>query len=239
MRNLLAAFLVAGSALPAAAQQPKPADDEPIVVRGLADGARVVEVDFDKVWKGCAECKRALAKLDKLAEGYRDELRTAGYFASGGSTAHCSNASPSGTTGFQRSSARPVGDTQRRTTQSLVGGLCADRMADSSRRTFDAMAERHVVPEQARMLAYMRSFLDQLAPHVADATEAERVAHGAKAGLTDKKRTKLAAKKLQRIDVTQAVIRRLDASDFKIILPDPSPPGPARGGYEPPRRKAG
>lgn len=239
MRVLIGAILLAGLAHPAVAQQSKVPDDEPIVVRGLVDGARVVEVDFDKVWKGCAECKRALAKLDKLAQGYRDELKTAGYFASGGSTAHCSNASPSGTTGFQRSSAGDVGDTQRRTTQTRVGGLCADRMASASRRTFDAMAEQHVVPQQGKMLAYMRSFLDQLAPHVADATEAERVAHGAKAGLTDKKRTKLAAKKLQRIDVTQAVIRRLDASNFKIILPDPSPPGPARGGYEPPRRKAG
>ena len=132
-----------------------------------------------------------------------------------------------------------MGDTQRRTAQSLVGGLCADRMADSSGRTFDAMTKRHVLPQQARMLAYMRSLLDQLAPHVADATEAERVAHGATAGLTDKRRTKLAAKKLQRIDVTQAVIRRLDASDFKIILPNPPPPGPSRGGYDPPRRKAG
>jgi hypothetical protein len=230
MRNLVM-FLAAAAASPAMAQRADPAEEKEIVITGVADGARVVEVDFDKVWKNCAECKRALAKLDKLARGYRDELEVAGQFASGTTTSHCRHATPSNIASFQRSSAEPVGG-QPRTPQQLVDGLCAARMADSSRRTREAMIERHVVPEQAQMLAYMRSFIDQIAPHLKEATEAERVIHKASVGLTDAKRTKLGAKDLKRIDVTTAVIARLDAKDFTIVLPDPPPPGPASGGYK-------
>ncbi|MEO7410463.1 MAG: hypothetical protein ABIU10_03980, partial [Sphingomicrobium sp.] len=100
-------------------------------------------------------------------------------------------------------------------------------------RTYEAMTVKYVVPEQAKLLTYMHSFLDQLAPHLREATEAERIAHGASAGLTDTKRTRLSAKNVKRIDVTQAVIRRLDAKQFTIALPDPEAPGPARGGYDP------
>lgn len=235
MRVLLGASIILGLSSPALTQsvsvpQTNPSEEKEIVVTGLADGARVVEVDFDKVWKNCAECKRALRKLDKLAQNYRDELTVAGLFA--GSGGHCGNAPPSPLMTFQRSSADVVGEPPR-TVSSLAGGLCAARAEDRSKRTFEAVARKNVAPEQARLHAYMRSFIDQVALQVADATEAERVARGATAGLTDKKRTKLAAKNLKRIDVTQAVIRRMDATDFKIVLPDPPPRGPARGGIEP------
>ena len=233
MRLLLAGLVMIGLAAPAIAQQPRPADDEPIVVKGLADGARVVEVDFDKVWKGCAECKRALAKLDKLARNYRDELDVAQKFAAGGS---CGGGRPSQVMTFQRSSAIDIADTSPTTVASVVAGLCSARAADQSQRTYQAVAQKYVVPEQGKMLAYMRSFLNQLSPHIIEATEAERIAHGASAGLVDTKRTKLSAKGLKRIDVTKAVIRRLDAKEFTIVLPDPPKPGPARGRYEPIKR---
>ena len=220
-------ILMLGFAQSAAAQDKNPPEEQEIVVTGLADGARVVEVDFDKVWKGCAECKRTLAKLDRLAQGYRDELEVAGHFSSGGSTNHCSKASPSPLLTFQRSSAEPIA-ARPKTAQSLADELCAARVAEISKKNFAAVAQQYVRPEQSRLLAHMRSFLDQLGPHLNEATEAERVAHGANAGLTDTKRTRLSAKNLKRIDVTEAVIRRLDAKDFTIVLPDPPARGPAR-----------
>ena len=231
--------MILGLASPALSKQPlpqqqaqkqKPSNDDVIVVTGIANGARVVEVDFDKVWKNCAECKRALAKLDKLARNYRDELNTAGAFASGG--ADCNGARPSLLVTFQRSSAEPVGE-RPRTANTIADGLCAARKEDRAQRTFEAAAQKYVVPEQAKLFAHMRSFLDQLAPHLREATEAERIANGASAGLTDTKRTRLTARNVKRINVTQAVIRRLDAKDFTIVLPDPAPRGSAQGGFEP------
>ncbi len=230
---MLGTLMVVGLAAPAFAQQsPSKSSEEEIVVTGIANGARVVEVDFDKVWKNCAECKRALLKLDKLARNFRDEREVAGTFATGAS--NCGNATPSTITTFQRSSAENVGQSAR-SANSIAGGLCAARARDQAARTHEAMTVKYVVPEQAKLLTHMRSFLDQLAPHLREATEAERIVHGASAGLTDTKRTRLNAKNLTRIDVTQAVIRRLNAKQFTIVLPDPPKPGRARGGYEPVR----
>lgn len=217
--RIFTAIIALGMALPASAQQ---AEEEEIVVVGIADGSKVVEVDFDKVWKRCVECKRALKKLDKLAENYRDELEVAGYFSSGGATGHCSGESPASVGSFQRSSAEPV-DLRRRTPKRIVDGLCSARLADTSRRTYAAVTEKYAVPERARLLAHMQSFLDQLTPHVVAATEEERVARGAKASIIGKRNAKLSARKLVRVNVTEAVIKRLDAKPFTIVLPDPQP----------------
>lgn len=229
MRVLVAALILTGSPQPAFAQQPRLSDDEPIVVKGLADGARVVEVDFDKVWKNCAECKRALAKLDKLAQNYRDELNTALDAVS--LPAAPSESPPSvGVTTFTRSSATDIRtwDKQRRTGPADVQrSISGERQGEQAQAYFNELNQRFIRPESVQLANHMRSFLDQLAPHVAAATEAERIANGASAGLTDKKRTKLYAKRLTRIDVTAAVIRRLNTMDFKIDLPEPVP-GPAR-----------
>ena len=226
--------LLLGLAPPALAQSANPpastAEDEPIVIRGLADGATVVAVDFDKVWKSCAECKRALNKLDKLSARFREERNFMRLAQSG--PAGCPNVAASPATTFQRSSADRVGERGPTMARDIAGELCAARAAESTQFTQQAIFERDVVPAQAQMLAHTRAFLDQLAPHVAAATEAERVARGASAGLTDRKRTKLSAKNIKRIDVTDAVIRRLDAMDFTIALPDPPPPGPASGYYD-------
>lgn len=206
--------LLLGLAQPALAQSANPsastADDEPVVIRGVANGATVVEVDFDKVWRNCAECKRALRKLDKLAQVYRDERQVASLFTSG------------------------PGSCQR----TIAGGrdihqeLCLARRTESSAATGQAVAERFVVPEQAKIIGYTRLFLDQLVPHVSEAIEKERVARGAAAGVMDPRRTKLTATNLKRIDATAAVIRRLDGMAFTIDLPDPPKPGPASGGYD-------
>ena len=250
MRILFGSLMIMALAAPALAQVARPqvqpqspslalaepkqkrADDDVIVVTGIANGARVVEVDFEKVWKNCAECKRALAKLDKLARNYRDELETATQLATSGEK--CGNARPSPLVTFQRSSAELVGEPAR-TVKSIANELCAARAEVRAQRIFEAVAQKYVAPEQGKLLVYMRSFLEQLAPHLREATEAERVANGASAGLTDTKRTRLSARNVKRIDVTSAVIRRLDAKDFKIVLPDPPPRGPARGGFEPVR----
>lgn len=241
--RLIIATMMLGFAQPVLAQSAQgsppparqPADEKEIVVTGLADGARVVEVDYDKVWKTCAECKRALAKLDKLARSFRDERTAATLFASAPG-AHCGDATPSSVATFQRSSAETVGTSPPAGGGNIVAGLCAARAEDQSRRTLEAVTQRFVAPEQPKLIGHMRAFLAQLTPHIVLATEAERVAHGASAGLVDTKRTKLSARNLKRIDVTDAVIRRLDASEFTIVLPDPPAPGPAHGGYEPIKR---
>lgn len=221
MRNL-AVLLAVGIGIggPALAQEARPTDEEEIVVVGIRDGDRVVEVDFDKVWRNCAECKRALAKLDRLAAAYRDEVEVAAHLSSGGGTAHCSRGTPNSVSTFQRSSAEPT-DMRRRTPQSIADGLCAARLADTSRRTHAAISEKYVAPERAKLLGHMRAFLDQLTPHVVTATEQERVARGARASLVGKLNAKISARKLVRINVTDAVIKRLDAKDFTIVLPEP------------------
>lgn len=220
MRFILSVLLL-GLAQPVLAQQ-APAEEE-IVVRGLADGARVVEVDFDKVWKSCAECKRALKKLDKLAQAYRDEREAAAYAAQRpGAPKETLPISGVGT--FAASSAQNTADWQaqaRRHAGDVKDQLDSERLADQGARLERELNERFVRPELIDLTRLTRSFLEQLAPHVQEATEAERVAHGANAGLTDRKRTKLEAKNLTRIDVTAAVIRRLDAMDFTVQLPEP------------------
>lgn len=239
MRVLVGTLMIVGLASPAFAQQPPPpapgsqssklSDDKPIVVTGIADGARIVEVDFDKVWKSCAECKRALAKLDRLAEGYRSELDTA--LEAVNRPGASSRVAPAvGVSAFSRSSATSVeswGEQIRTGQRNVHQSVTSERQRVQSQVYLNELNARFIQPEFQTLASHMRSFLDQLAPHLAMATEAERIAHGAQAGLTDKKRTKLAAKKLTRIDVTGAVIRRLDAMDFKIDLPEPVP-SPAR-----------
>lgn len=217
--RLLAATCVLALAWPAAGQDSKPPPDEEVVVVGIRNGDRVVEVNFDKVWRTCAECKRALAKLDRLAKAYREEVEIAGYFSSGGGTAHCSRGTPNSVGTFQSSSAEPT-DMGRRTPQSVADGLCAARLADTSSRTHSAISKKYVAPERAKLLGYMRSFLDQLTPHVVAATEEERVARGARASLIGKSRMKIKAAKLVRVDVTKAVINRLDSKGFTIVLPE-------------------
>ena len=232
---LVSLSLFIGLAQPALAQTaPKnaaPPEEKAIVITGIADGARVVEVNYDKVWKGCAECKRALAKLDRLAAGFRDERDVAYAMGSGGPAgAPSPDTSASYVGSWQRSSADSVEKFAEgpRAFQTTSGGLALARRQDTARRTKQEMLSRYAAPEMATLKGYMRSFLNQLAPHLGEATEAERVARGASFGLVDTKRTKLSARSLKRIDVTQAVIRRLDQMDFTIVLPDPPARGPAR-----------
>lgn len=211
--RIIPVILLLGLASPAFAQGAEPAEQEEIVIVGLRDGATVVEVDFDKVWRRCAECKRALAKLDLLAKTYRDELELAGLMAGGG-VAGGSSATPSTIGTWQRSSAND--------TPTTAGGLAAARRSQTSSHVYQELAKKHVIPERMEMTAHMRSFLDQLTPHVVTATEQERLERGARASLIGERKTKLAAKRLVRIDVTDAVIKRLDAQEFTIELPDPS-----------------
>lgn len=208
--RILIPFLALGMALPASAQSV--GEEEEIVVVGIADGSKVVEVDFSKVWKKCAECKRALAKLDLLAKTYRDEKGLAALMAGGGHASEA-GAAPSSIGTWQRSSAGLAPTTFR--------GLAAARRAESSRILYQELYKKHVAPERLKMMAYMQSFLDQLTPHVVEATEQERLERGARASLIGKARTKIKAKRLTRIDVTGAVIKRLDAKTFTIVLPDP------------------
>lgn len=209
--RLLTATLLLALAWPAAAQSSQPAEEE-IVVKGLRDGERVVEVDFDTVWRRCAECKRALTKLKALAETYREESEIAALMAGGGHQSEV-GAAPSGIGTWQRSSAN-LGPT-------TVAGLAAARRAETSRALYQELHKKYVRPERMKMMNYMQSFLDQLTPHVVEATERERLERGAQASLIGKSRTKIKAKRLVRIEVTNAVIKRLDAKAFTIVLPDP------------------
>lgn len=205
-------ILLLGLAHPAFGQNAKPAEEEEIVVTGISNGATVVEVDFDKVWRRCAECKRTLATLDRLAKAYRDEMKLASLMA-GGDVAGGSSATPSTIGTWQRSSAND--------TPTTFNGLAAARRGQTSRNVYSEQYKKHVAPERLKMMTHMRSFLDQLMPHVVIATEQEREARGARASLIGKLRTKIKAKRLIRIDVTNAVIKRLDAKDFTIKLADP------------------
>ena len=212
MRIFLASVLILGLAHPAVAQDTNP--DEEIVVVGIRNGDRVVDVDFEKVWRNCAECKRALAKLKVLAQTYHDESELAALMA-GGSHASDQTAVPSSIGTWQRSSAN-AGPT-------TVAGLAAARRAETSRVVYEHLYKKHVAPERTKMMNYMQSFLDQLTPHIVKAAEQERVERGARATLIGKGRTKVKAKRLVRTDVTNAVIKRLDATAFTIMLPDPPP----------------
>lgn len=220
--RILALTILLGLAAPAGAQSTALAEEE-IVVTGIPNGARVVEVDFDKVWKRCAECKRALAKLDRLAEGYRRERAVAYAMGSGGPAGGQSADTPASHVGsWQRSSADAfekyaLGPGAFQTTSQ---GLAQARRQDSARRTTQEMLNRYASPEMAMLQGHMRSFLDQLVPHVVRAAEAERLARGARASLIGRKGARLAAKRVTRLDVTEAVIRRLDAQQFTIALPD-------------------
>lgn len=213
MRVLLFGLL-AMLANPAIAQRSEANNDDEIVVVGIRNGDRVVDVNFDKVWRNCAECKRALAKLKALAETYQEESELAALMA-GGRHASDQAAMPSTIGTWQRSSAN-MGPT-------TVAGLAAARSAETSRFVYEHLYKKHVAPERAKMMNYMQSFLDQLTPHVVKAAEQERVERGARATLIGRGRTKVKAKRLQRTDVTDAVIKRLDAKDFTIVLPDPKP----------------
>lgn len=209
-------------AVPAGAQSTAQPEEE-IVVTGIPNGARVVEVDFDKVWRRCAECKRALVKLDRLAASYRSERDIAYRMGNGGPAGgQSSGTEPSYVGSWQRSSAEPVEKYALglRAFHTTPQGLALARRQESGRRTTQEMLNRYASPEMAILQGHMRSFLDQLVPHVVEAAEAERIARGARASLVGKKGAKLAAKKVTRIDVTDAVIRRLDAKQFTIALPD-------------------
>lgn len=221
--RIVASFLLIGLAAPVTAQAPPPPEEE-IVVTGIPNGAQVVEVDFDKVWQRCAECKRALKKLDRLAEAYRRERDVALLMGSGGlAGGRSADAQTSYVGSWQRSSAEPVGKYALgpQAFHTTSEGLALARREDTGRRTTQEMLNRYASPEMATLQGHMRSFLDQLVPHVVRATEEERIARGARASLVGKKGAKLSAKRITRIDVTSAVIRRLDAQDFTILLPDP------------------
>lgn len=209
--RVFVAIIALGLADPVLAQQTAEPEDEAIVVKGLRNGSKVVELDFNKVWRRCVECKRALAKLDLLAESYREEKELAALMAGGAHSGGVAASSSIGT--WQRSSAN-LGPT-------TVAGLAAARRAESSRILYEHLYNKHVAPERGKMMNYMQSFLDQLTTHVAAATEEERKEHGARASIIGKRNTKVNAKRLVRIDVTDAVITRLDAKDFTISLPAP------------------
>ena len=68
--RIAASLLLIGWGTSALAQPVPTLDPDPIVVTGLRDGSSVGMVDFDKVWRRCAECKRALDKLAALSKPY-------------------------------------------------------------------------------------------------------------------------------------------------------------------------
>lgn len=206
-------ILLIGLVQPALAQNTSPRQDEEIVVTGIADGAKVVEVNFERVWRRCAECKRALKKLDRLAWVYRFEMQTAADMANTGSAGGSKGVAPSTIGSFQRSSANDAPTT--------FDGLAAARGNDLSATIYREQLTKYVAPERVNMMVHMRSFFDQLQPHVVAAAEQERLAHGAVVGLVGDQRKRFKAARLIRTDVTDAVIRRLDAMPFTIVLPDP------------------
>ena len=185
--SVLLAGLAAGSA---AFAQPttRPLDEEPIVVTGRRDGGRVISVDFQRVARQCAECRRVLAEIEKLGAPYQIRKRQIGR-----DILTMEESIQIHTRGNERQAKR-----------------FEERMPEHFRKDWiDLYVMRRDV---SRLVA---AFLAQLEPHVVAAAEEERRAQGASAVV---RMTRRAGAK-RPLEVTDAIIRRVDARDLKIVLP--------------------
>lgn len=197
-------------AMPAAAQgqseQPPASESDTIVVTGRRDGGKLLAVDFQRVARLCAECRRMVAEIERAAAPYhtkkREIARDRGMMY-GSITSHSRSSGSSGA--FIQAP---------RTVEQIAADQQADRLKD---RIPDVLkkdvAELGVLRREVGALT--RDFLSQLAPYVVRAAEAERVERRASAVIKLERR----ASRPRATDVTDAIIRRVDAMNPVLRLP--------------------
>lgn len=187
----LAALSLLGWSAGAAGQQAPLTESDPILVTGVRNGSTVGIVSYDKVWRQCAECKRALAKLALLSKPYhlkKGEIRR-----------------------DAESFVESVGKHARDESQAK---RFLDRLPDIQRKDTDEL--RIIRFDMQKLIA---SFLAQLEPVARAAAEEERVAQGLPAVFDSNGKAPPA--KVKTVPLTEAVIRRLDGMKFEIALPTP------------------
>lgn len=216
--NLLtcAVFILAGSSAAAQLIQPPTAEEGVIVVTGTRGGDRALSVDFEKVARGCAECKRILAKMGDLKSQYtikKDQIARDRSAMAGSIAAHTSGSenrrgpkAPDGADFLNPNSLEPELSQSRR----LVA-----KVPDHFRKDQNDLAL-----VRSNVSGQIASYLAQLEPYVVEAAEAERLKRNASVVLKANRR----AKKEKAVDVTQAVISRLNARQISITLPPSSLP---------------
>ena len=206
--RLAIAIALAGSSASAFAQPAVPTiDPDPIVVIGIRDGSTVGMVDYDKVWRRCAECKRALAKLAALSKPFHVKK---------GQIARDSKSYKVSVAEHTRR-APPVDITKGEASgnvDAIHAGNFLRQLPDHQRKD---VAELSTI--RFDMTKLSASFLAQLEPHARAAAEEERAARSL-AAIFDRN-GKPPAAKVREVEVTDAVIRRLDSKTFTIVLPDP------------------
>ena len=213
------AFALLAIPLPAAAAT-APNGDEQIVIIGVRDGSKVLEVDFDRVWKQCRECKRALAKLDELAKPYR---QAKGRLSRDRNEYRVSASKENEGVPPEEWPDRYNGRIDPPSPMFAPNAATRDKGFRHARRIksedqFLVHQKQDLTKQRFHATALMAKFLNQRDPYVAAAAEQERVARGAAAILHAGKKYKSDVK-YERIEATDAVIQRLDAMDFTIGLP--------------------
>lgn len=174
--------------------------NDPIVIVGQRDGGTVLVVDVREVALRCARCQPALEELAILAEPYvqaRGEMRRD--MESFAQTGQSHNRH----VGIQMS---PISqDAKRERLQFMWDGLFKEQRKEVS-------GKRNEFRQQAK------GYLLELAPHIVEIAEAERVKRGASAVVNSRRAS---VGKAKRVDITDEVIRQLDAKPFIINLPRP------------------
>lgn len=221
--NALASAMLILSASGAVAQTTSPptADEGVIVVTGKRGGERALSVDFEKVARECAECKRVLARMGKLTTRYKvkkDEI------ARDRDMTADSIASHTGRGGTRPRVKVPDG------ADFLKPSMSSPGQSQSGR--FTAQAEEYYRKDYAELASVRQdvsgqvaAFLAQLEPYVVGAAESERLKRGASVVL----KANRWAKKEKAADVTQAVIERLNAMEITITLPSDGPTETTQG----------
>ena len=214
--SVLLAGLAAGSAA-FAQPAPSPSNEQPIIVTGRRDGGRLLSVDFQRVARQCAECRRVLAEIGKRSAPYkvkkgqlsRDQEAT--FDPNNGSIAQHVRGQqdrignpviiPDGA-GFLNPFAGAPQQTR------------AGRLSSQARQSFqkDQVELATIRGDTSKLVAH---FLAQLEPHVIKAAEEERVQRKASAVIKLERR----ATQARAVEVTDAIIRRIDAQQITFTLP--------------------
>ena len=197
MSMLLAAVLLTASP-PPTPPTAVAAEDDPIVIVGRRDGGTVLIVDLKEVALRCAKCKPALESLHTLAAPY---FRVRGEMQRDFESLGEMNKAHNRHTGFQQSP------------------LALDAKADRLALIMDAFfhhQRKEIAGKRGDVARHVADYLRALAPHVVEIAEAERQKHGASA-VVNSRRAKIG--KAKKIDITNEVIRQLDAKPFTLDFP--------------------
>ena len=189
----VALFLQAVAADPFLPPEPAPPAEE-VVVTGKRDGGKVLTLSFEKVARTCDECKRTLARIEEMATPYSVKRRQVDRDHDAmvdNIDAHTKRGPALATEGQKKRLMERIPDHQRKDEAELL------------------VMRRDVT-------AIVGAYLAQLEPIVIAAAEAERLERGASAVT----KRDPAAHNENRPDITAAVVRRLNAQNFTIELPE-------------------